>query len=208
MGAASATWWLFAPFETVDDKTDEISYRFPIVNARKLSLSLFLSFSPLFLPSTSFFFSHHCTESSLEIANARRSTSSLSDVKEKKKYRARLFYTLHDFEAIFLFSLRDSSSSPLYLLRFQCVGYLSGSYLRGGSGLTRDDGRHIIRPSKNISTDEKSIRFLGCPITETAEIITNGTVDILNNFTLDIEQSYPPVLFCRTMFPAIFHAGN
>lgn len=95
-----------------------------------------------------------------------------------------------------------------FTFSFQCVGYLSGSYLRGGSGLTRDDGRHIIRPSKNISTDEKSIRFLGCPITETAEIITNGTVDILNNFTLDIEQSYPPVLFCRTMFPAIFHAGN
>ena len=69
VGAASATWWLFAPFETVDDKTDEISYRFPIVNARKLSLSL--SLSPLFLPS-----SRHCTESSLEIANARRSTSS------------------------------------------------------------------------------------------------------------------------------------
>lgn len=123
--------------------------------------------------------------------------------RKKKKYRARLFYTLHDFEAIFLFSLHDSSSSLFpflhFLFRFQCVGYLSGSYLRGCNiGLTRR-WRQTYNTTKwkYFNVDEKSIRFLGCPITETAEIITNGTVDILNNFTLDIEQSYPPVLFCR-----------
>ena len=123
--------------------------------------------------------------------------------RKQKKYRARLFYTLHDFEAIFLFSLHDSSSSLFpflhFLFRFQCVGYLSGSYLRGCNiGLTRR-WRQTYNTTKwkYFNVDEKSIRFLGCPITETAEIITNGTVDILNNFTLDIEQSYPPVLFCR-----------
>lgn len=189
----------------VDDKTDEISYRFPIVNARKLSRSLSLSFF-LFLLSSSlphllffsslygiFFRDRECT----------RVNEQLSDRKERKKEISRPSF-LRDFEAIFLFSLHDSSfpsllSSPL-LSTFSALNVSDICPVpiqAGESGLTRDDGRHIIRRSKNISTDEKSIRFLGCPIIETAEIITNETVDILNNFILDIEQSYPTVLFCR-----------
>ena len=66
--------------EAVDGKTDEISYRFPIVNARKLSpssLSLSLSLPRIGLSfSLVFFFTRHCTESSSETVNARGSTSS------------------------------------------------------------------------------------------------------------------------------------
>lgn len=152
----------------VDDKTDEISYRFPIVNARKLSrsLSFFLFLHSSSLPHLLFFSSlygiffrdRECT----------RVNEQLSDRKERKKEISRPSF-LRDFEAIFLFSLHDSSfpsllSSPL-LSTFSALNVSDICPVpiqAGESGLTRDDGRHIIRRSKNISTDEKSIRFLGC----------------------------------------------
>lgn len=126
----------------VDDKTDEISYRFPIVNARKLSrsLSFFLFLLSSSLPHLLFFSSlygiffrdRECT----------RVNEQLSDRKERKKEISRPSF-LCDFEAIFLFSLHDSSfpsllSSPLHFLRSQCVGYLSSSY---PSGWKRTDSR-------------------------------------------------------------------
>lgn len=83
VGAASATWWLFAPFETVDDKTDEISYRFPIVNARKLSLS-FSSLPPFFSSLYGIFFrDRECTQVNEQ----------LSDRKGKKRNIAPVFST-------------------------------------------------------------------------------------------------------------------
>lgn len=91
-------------FETVDDKTDEISYRFPIVNARKLSRSLSL------LPSTSSFFSslygiffrdRECTRVNEQLSD--REKKKRKEKKKKKKYRVRLFYTLATLKQYFYF---------------------------------------------------------------------------------------------------------
>ena len=95
--------------EAVDGKTDEISYRFPIVNARKLSpsfLSLSLSLSQpriglslslLFYPPLYgiFFRDRECTRVNEQLSKKERKKKKEEKIGKEKKTenRVRLFYT-------------------------------------------------------------------------------------------------------------------